>query len=300
MKCKLCKNESLDETVYCKEHFIRYVDKKVKDTVEKYKLITKKDKVLVAFSGGKDSTALLYILKKLGYNIDAITINAFIGNYSKENLKNAIEFCKKYNINLHHVSFKDEFGHSLCYITSLLRGKGIKLNSCTVCGVLRRYLVNKFCRKLKATKVALGHNLDDEAQAVMMNFFRGKPEMSARIGPVGGLIKDKRFVPRIKPIYFISEKEITIYSKLHEFNVSYKECPCAVGYRNSVKKTLNALEKENKDIKNNIIKNFLKIQPKLKIYYKTDEKLNSCKNCAEPAKNKLCKTCEIINLVKEN
>ena len=115
--------------------------------------------------------------------------------------ENAIKFCEKYGIKLHHVSFKEQFGHSLCYLTSLLRGKGFKLNSCTVCGVLRRYLVNKHCRIMKASKVALGHNLDDEAQAIMMNFFRGNPEMSARIGPISGLIKDKRFVPRIKPIY---------------------------------------------------------------------------------------------------
>lgn len=299
MKCKSCKNTAINGFDYCEDHFIKNIDKKVKTTIKKFNLLTEKDKILVAFSGGKDSTVLAYILHKLGYKIEAITINAFIGNYSKQNLENGIKFCEKYGIKLHHVSFKDEFGHSLCYLTSLLRKKGIKINSCTVCGVLRRYLINKACRKMKATKVVLGHNMDDEAQSIMMNFFRGNPRMSARIGPISGLIKDKRFVPRIKPLYLVSEKEISIYSKLHDFDVVYTDCPCSSeSYRNSVKEMLNKIEKKNKDIKLNIVNNFLKIQPELKKYYKTDEKLKSCSNCGEPARGELCKTCELLNLVK--
>ncbi|MBW3014915.1 TIGR00269 family protein [Candidatus Woesearchaeota archaeon] len=299
MKCKLCKNKAEKDSIYCKAHVIKNIEKRVKKTIEKYKLINKKDKVLVAFSGGKDSTVLLYILKRLGYNPEAITINAFIGNYSKTNLKNAIEFCEQYQIKLHHVSFKKEFGYSLCYIISLLKSKGIKLNSCTVCGVLRRYLVNKFCRRMKATKVALGHNLDDEAQAIIMNFARGNLEMSARIGPITGLIKDKRFIPRIKPLYLITEDEITKYSKLQNFNVTYTECPCSVNaYRRSIKETLNKLEKDNKLIKQNIVLNFLKTLPKLKRYYKTTEKPQACKICGEPSKSGICKTCQIIKMIK--
>ena len=300
MKCryKNCKKEAIKGSEYCQTHFIAKIDQTVKKTIAKFRLIKKQDKVLVALSGGKDSTVLLYILNKLSYNIKAITINAFIGNYSKKNLSNSIKFCKRLGIKLYHVSFKSEFGHSLCYLTSLLKSKDIKINSCTVCGVLRRYLINKVSRKLKADKVALGHNLDDEAQSIMMNFFRGNPAMSARIGPISGLIKDKRFVPRIKPLYFVSEKDIETYSKLHRFEVEYKECPCAFGYRNSVKKSLNSLEKKHKDIKINIINNFLEMLPRLKAYYKSQEKLISCKNCGEPSRNGLCKTCQILKLVK--
>ncbi|MBW3003625.1 TIGR00269 family protein [Candidatus Woesearchaeota archaeon] len=298
MKCKKCKRQAIADN-YCRDHYISHIENKVKTTIDKYKLIKKKDRVLVAFSGGKDSTVLLYILHKLGYDVEAITINAFIGNYSKQNLANAEKFCKKYKIKLHHVSFKEKFGHSLCYLTSLFKSKGYKLNSCTVCGVLRRYLVNKFCRKLKADKVALGHNMDDEAQAIMMNFFRGNPEMSARIGPISGLIKDKRFVPRIKPLYLISENEVAIYSKLNNFDVIYTDCPCSIAsYRNSVKKALNELEKKNKNIKYNIVNNFLKILPRLKQHFHTEEELKSCKKCGEPARKELCKTCELLKLVK--
>ena len=45
------------------------VERKVVETIEKYGLISDGDKVVVVLSGGKDSTSVLYILKKLGYDV---------------------------------------------------------------------------------------------------------------------------------------------------------------------------------------------------------------------------------------
>ncbi len=279
-------------------NIIQEVEANIKKTIKDYKLFTKKEKVFIAYSGGKDSTVILYILKKLGYNIEALTINAFIGNYSKENLKNSIKFCKKYNITLHQISFRDEFGYSLCYLRNLLHKKGYKIRSCTICGVLRRYLINKHGKILKAKKIIFGHNLDDEAQSIMMNFFRGNLEIGSRLGPITGSIKSKLFIPRVKPLYFVTEKQITQYSKEMNFPVVYTECPCSSdSYRRSIKELLNKLEKINKNIKKNIINNFLNILPKLKKKYKTNKEINLCKYCNEPCKTNICKTCQLISLI---
>ncbi|MBW2992364.1 7-cyano-7-deazaguanine synthase, partial [Candidatus Woesearchaeota archaeon] len=86
--------------------FLKNIEKNIKNTIKKCRLFSKKDKMGVAVSGGKDSTVCLYILKKLGYSPIAITVDAVIGNYTKQNLENLRNVCKKYNINLKEISFR--------------------------------------------------------------------------------------------------------------------------------------------------------------------------------------------------
>lgn len=277
--------------------FIMAFENKVCNTIAKYGLISKKDRILVACSGGKDSTTALYILKKLGYNVEAITIDALIKGYSEKNLENIKKFCKEHKIKLHVVSFRDVFGCSLCYIISLLKLKGLKVNSCSICGVLRRYILNKKARALKATKIATGHNLDDEIQSVLMNLLRGKPELSARLGPITGIIKDKKFVPRVKPLYFCFEKESKRYSKMHKFPVKYEKCPCVTNaYRNYLRKLTNNIDDKTK---HNILNTFLKLLPKLKQAYRTEKQPNRCSYCSEPCMKNVCNTCKIIKQIKQ-
>lgn len=279
--------------------FTNEIEKRVKRTIEKYKLFNQKDKILVAASGGKDSTVLLYILNKLGYKIEAITINSFIGNYSKVSLENLEKLCNEYKIKLHNISLKDEFGYSLCYIRSILESKNVKLKSCTICGVLRKYLLNKHARKLKATKLVLGHNLDDEAQVILMNLIRGDFAVNARLGPITGVLQNKNFVQRVKPLYLIKENEIIKYSKIMNFPVKYSECPCSFdSLRKSIKQTLLELEQKNLKIRENIVNSFLKILPTLKNAYKSEKDLDLCKQCGEPAQKEICRTCQIIETLK--
>ena len=293
------------------------IENKVKQTIKKYKLLSKKDRILVACSGGKDSTTILYILNKLGYKPEAITVDALIGNYTKHNLKNITEFCKQHNIRLHVISFRKEFGYSLCYLKSLINSKGsgtkkelgipeqrscskgFNLKSCTICGVLRRYLLNKHARKLKATKLITGHNLNDEAQAIMMNLFKNNIEILSRLGPSTGTIKDKKFVQRVKPLYFVTEQEVIDYSKKQKFPVKYSHCPCRAGaYRDDINKVLEKYEKTNPYTTKNIVKWFLKISPNLKQKFKSTQKQAYCKDCGEPSRKDQCMTCQILAKIK--
>jgi len=275
-----------------------YFEDKVKDTIKKYKLLNKNDRILVACSGGKDSTTVLYLLKKQGYNIEALFINLFIGKYTEKNRNNVKKFCSSLGIKLYEVSVKDITGYSICYLKSILNSKGFNLKSCAICGSIKRYILNKYAKKLNKTKLVTGHNLDDEAQSFMMNLLKGRIDTSIRLGPKTGVIEDKHFIPRVKPLYFCYEKEIKDYSKLMKFPVVYERCPCSIdAFRRNIGKLLDELEKDTPDIKIKVVNYFLKTLSKLKKGYKN---LDYCKKCGEPSSNDICNVCNIINLLKQN
>jgi len=286
----------------CRDHFRNYFEKKVIRTILKFGLFSKKDRIAVAVSGGKDSTTCLYVLKKLGYPVEAITVDALIGNYTKKNLENLRKVCKKYSIKLHEISFREEFGMALCSIKMIAHEKGLNYSSCMICGVLRRYLLNKYAKKTGFDSICTGHNLDDEAQAFIMNIFRNDMGLAKRQGPITGAGGNKEFVKRAKPLYLCTEKETTAYSKLMKFPVNYSDCPCREGaYRKEYADMLDEFEKKFPPTKHNIVQFFLRTIYKMKDSggESRENQINSCSYCGEPCSKDVCKRCEILIALKE-
>jgi len=295
MVCKNCKTKPViklpnSNVQLCKNDFIKYFEKKVTKTIGKYKLIEKGDYVGVAVSGGKDSTSLLYILNKLAkknnFKVVGIAIDEGIKGYRDQTLKDLKDFCKKEKINLKIYSFKDEFKTTLDKLVK-------KERPCTICGVLRRTILNKKAKELKVNKLATGHNLDDEAQSVLMNQFRSNVKLSARLGPITGVVTDIRFIKRIKPLYFLTEKETTTYAFLKGFLGKYMECPYETdSYRASVRDMLNEFDGKYPGTKHNVISSFLEVLPLLK--KEAQGKIKSCSNCGEPCSQDVCQACKLI------
>jgi uncharacterized protein (TIGR00269 family) len=268
------------------------IKNKVKETLKKIKL-SKKAKIIVALSGGKDSTLVAVLLKKLGYNIGGFHINLKIGKYSEECLEKVKELCKQLNIKLQIYDIKKKMGSSMCYLRSGIqsRSKG-EIKNCAICGVIKKWIINREVRKLKADYLATGHNLDDEAQTFLINIFKGSPQLSANLGIVSKRISDKKFIPRIKPLFYVPEDEIKKYAKKKKLPVVYESCPCALdSYRIQVRKFLNTVS--NKE-KTNIVNNFEKLLPRIKKI--TDTRLNYCKICDEPCRGKICKKCKLMKI----
>ncbi|MGV8163164.1 MAG: TIGR00269 family protein [Candidatus Nanoarchaeia archaeon] len=280
MKCSFCDEKAVfSNPSFCKEHFSKYVEDKVKKTIADFNLVDKNDKICVAVSGGKDSTSLLFILKKLGYNIEALAIDEGIHGYRNLTLDFLKDFCAKNNIVLIIKSYEEDYGKRLDHI----KKKGEP--ACNVCGTFRRHMLNKYAQKYD--KIATGHNIDDEAQGVLMNLFKAQSEMLGRQGPK---TSKKDFVRKIKPLYFLKEKEIMAYAFLNKLNVPFVECPFAsASFRGSVRDWLNKLELETPGTKENIAKHYLSIAESLK----NDSELQECSICGFPCSEGLCKSCRI-------
>lgn len=303
MACKKCGPDPVIQlssgVKLCRSCFIRYFEKKVRKTMRVFNLIEAKDRIAVAVSGGKDSITVLNILngiatRKKHFQLFAILIDEGIKGYREHTIATAKNFCDEKNITLHIHSFKEEFG---CTLDEMVKKLGMK--PCTICGVFRRYLLNKTARELKADKLVTGHNMDDEAQSVLMNQLKSNIELSARLGPITGVKIDKRFIRRIKPLYLMAEKEVALYALLKNLRGKYNECTYEnLSFRGEVRDMLNGLEERHHGVKNNIINSYLEIMPLLKEKYKSDCPINCCSKCGEPTSGDVCTACELLAKLK--
>jgi len=294
--CKNCNTNPVyitqNGTKLCKFCFIHYVERKIYKTIRIYKLIKKKDIIIIGISGGKDSLTCLHILNKIlkqrRQKLIALLIDEGIKNYRDITIKNAKKFCKKEKVKLEIYFYKKELNYTLDELVKKHK------NPCTVCGILRRYLLNKKARELNATKLATGHNLDDEAQSILMNQFKGNIEFSAKLGPKTGILMHPKFIPRIKPLYFITEKEVTLYAFLKKIPTSPVECPYSYdSFRAHIRDLLNDFESKYPGTKQSVVKSFLEILPLLKERFQK-EQIKTCKSCGEPANKEICRFCELM------
>lgn len=303
MKCTKCDKKAVHSgkgQYYCKSHFLEYFESKVTKTISRYNLLEYNDKVCVATSGGKDSLAVLYMTnlycKKYGIECFALAIDEGIAGYRDHTLDDLKIFCEKYDVKLHIVSFKEKFGDTLDNI----KDKAIKeynKKPCTVCGIFRRTLLNRSARELGATKLVTGHNLDDEAQSFMMNTLLGNMSHNASLGPITGLNDNDKFVTRVKPLYFMLEKETRLFALLKEFKVEFTECPnIDMSFRAVIRDEINTIENKLPGAKNGIVNAFLEILPLLKDHYKQQKQKKTfsyCKRCNDACSSDLCNSCKL-------
>jgi len=268
------------------------IENKIAETIEKYKLLKKSDKVVVALSGGKDSTSVIYILKKMGYNVHGLLIDLYLGEWSKIHNKNMTAFCEANDISLTIVDLKKELGQGICFIKAVLK-KQKNLTGCTVCGIIKRWILNKHAKKLGADKLVTGHNLDDEAQNVLMNFLKGNVLLGVNSSPATGGKAVEGFAQRVKPLFFVPESEIMKYAKAKKFNILYDKCPCAFGtYRVDTREWMGHVSDKEKLA---IVENFQKLVPSLRKENVREMKI--CKECGEPSSSELCNFCKIVRCV---
>ena len=264
------------------------LEKQVAQIIKKYKLLNKKEKIVVALSGGKDSTSVIYILHKLGYKVEGLFIDLHVGCWSEESLKSVVGLCRRLGIGLRVFDLKKELNLDMNKIQKIAKKKNV--SGCYVCGVLKKWLINREARKMGADKIVTGHNLDDEVETVLMNFLKGNIFLGANSGIITE--KQKGFVQRVKPLFFLSNDDVRKYAKNCGLDFVGESCPYLKdSYRLKIRKGFDELRLGDKD-KLNIVKSWLNVFGKFQ-KSKTDN-INFCKNCGEPCRGDLCKVCEIL------
>ncbi len=275
----------------CRRHFIEDFERRVKLAVNRFEMIEKGDRIAIALSGGKDSVTLAHVLTKLyGHRRDlefvAITVDEGIEGYRPPTVEIAKKVCRDLGIEHVVVSFEENFGMTL---DEMVR-RGDK-KPCTYCGVFRKYLLNRTARQLGATKLATGHNLDDETQTILLNFLNADIERMARLIPQR---RQQGLVTRIKPLREVYEREVVVYGMLHSLPLTFDECPYSeFPVRAVVRDFLYEFERKYPGRKFSVLRSFEKLIPCLRQMYPQIE-LRRCERCGEPTLRKICQACKLL------
>jgi uncharacterized protein (TIGR00269 family) len=295
IQCLKCKKPAITFIRYsgahlCKNHFIEYVERRVKKDMKKQGKTSGDATIGVALSGGKDSTVALYLLHEIfskhpNVTLQAITVDEGIAKYRNASIPIAKKNCKKLGIEHHIISFQNTIGITMDEIAVLHD----ELGECSYCGVFRRFCLNKKTKELGVTRLATGHNLDDMAQSILMNFTNGDMQKLARLGP--HLRVQPGLVPRLLPLRMIPEKEVMLYALVKNIEFHNAECPYATrALRGSFRDIVDLLEENNPGTRHSIVNSYESMKDLLLQKF-PPMKLNACQSCGEPTSQKICKTC---------
>ncbi|MCX5712225.1 MAG: tRNA lysidine(34) synthetase TilS [Candidatus Omnitrophica bacterium] len=158
----MTKASSIRERIRKLEAFL--ITDKVKNTIRQNRLISKGDRIIIGVSGGPDSVALLYVLNslkaELGLKLRVVHLDHTLRKNSQADSEFVKNLAQKLGISaiISRVNVKALAGKGS--IEEIARNQRLKLFS-------------KVARFFKADKVALGHNLDDQAETVLMRLLRG-------------------------------------------------------------------------------------------------------------------------------
>ncbi len=300
-RCKWCGGEAEIFLPYarlrlCRIHFKHYMVRRVKHTIERYRMINEGERVLVALSGGKDSLVLLHILStlkngdvvgaSLDFEVEAVTLDLGIREYSAKSVDAARFHCEKLDVRHHVVRIAEIAGFTIDDVASR-RGRP----TCSVCGTVKRYILNKVGVELGFDRLATGHNLDDETAILLSNYVSANVDLLSRQSPV--LPGRERMISRIKPLFEVSESETAMYAYLEGLKPVEKECPYAASpSTHKFKRVLDMLESEAPATKISMIRGFLKkIKPLLEEADKAP--LKNCNVCGYPSSFDTCSFCRL-------
>jgi tRNA(Ile)-lysidine synthase len=181
--------------------------RKFEQTIDHFNMLQKGDKVIVACSGGPDSVALLHLLNQIKGKYDLKLIVAHVNHKLRGQESDEDErFVKRLTQNLRLDFYARSFD-----VARIARKKKVSIEEAA--REVRYQYLARLAQRLKATKIALGHNADDQAETVLMRLIRG----TGALGLTGMSIVRGKI---IRPLLQIKREEIEEFLK--EQNLDFR------------------------------------------------------------------------------
>lgn len=224
------------------------------DASRDYQLLSPHDHVLVAVSGGKDSHVLLYLLRQIQrrapfpFTFVAVNVDQKQPGFPSQLLPRYFEE-EGYP---HHIVEDDTY--------SIVREKIPEgQTACSLCSRLRRGILYNVAVRLGATKIALGHHLDDAIETLLLNLlYAGQlKSMPAR------LLSDDGRNTVIRPLITCAEQDIAELAEEKGFPL----LPCGLCSsqpnlkRRAMKELIASLSAENPHVRSNMLSALTRVCP---------------------------------------
>lgn len=202
----------------------RRLESAMRKAIHEYALLQDVDKVAVALSGGKDSLALLFLLKAISgrgfpeFDLHAIHVSGEFTCGAGVGLDYLKAICDRLQVNLVTAESTQKLESLECYS----------------CSRERRTLLFEAAKKLGATTIAFGHHRDDSAQTLMMNLLH-RGEFEALLPKI---TMHQYGVTIIRPLIYLAEEEIRTFAQQQGF--ARITCRCPVG-ENAMRRQIDSL-----------------------------------------------------------
>ena len=229
-------------------HLRKWMEKAIAD----FALISAGDGVAVGVSGGKDSLTLLHLLAgplihaPSGFRLVALHVDAGIPGANPDGL---VDHFKSIGVDYEIIEATDIFEKS--------QNADSKKRPCFVCSRLRRQALANAAHRLGCGKIALAHHRDDAVETFMMNVcFNREVSTMLPIQPLfGGAIGV------IRPLYYIRENKIAMFSKQAALPVLKHRCPTEdVSRRRIMKNMLREMETVDPHVNESIFRSMFRIK----------------------------------------
>jgi uncharacterized protein (TIGR00269 family) len=288
-RCRIC-GEATDilrltefNLKLCGPCFVHFFERRVRRAIEKHDMIREGDRVVLAVSGGKDSTALLLALRRLGvvmgFELSALHFHLNMGDYSDRNLVVVEEQARRTEVPL-EVTRIGDLGLRVC------RVKGWQ--PCAVCGVIKRSLMNREAVRMGATVVATAHTLEDILLFTFKNLLSRRFYVPLPVLPAAGGMTRK-----VKPLIYTPERLNLAYCRLKCIPVFEDKCPEWTPRGHSLKEVFEHMEAVMPSSKLQLLLSLQEAIPAREDFYKAAH--TACESCGEPTSQSLCALCQLAD-----